>query len=159
MENEECMELISSMDNEFIRLCKEVDILEKNIEKQRLHVQTMKLKIGAETTNFNEQVKISINNGTTEGHDKNTRDINEKDMQQLEQQVQCKEIYQPREKLDSEIEKMRPLMVKVSQKIHEDKNNIYISRERKQINNRKHLTKEDCRSKANGALQQKVWNP
>ena len=47
MENEECMELISSMDNEFIGLCKEVDILEKTIEKQRLHIQTMKLKIAA----------------------------------------------------------------------------------------------------------------
>ena len=67
MENEDSMKLISPMDNEFIGLCKEVDILEKNIQKQRLHVMTMKLKIGVETTNFGEQVKMSISNGTIEG--------------------------------------------------------------------------------------------
>ena len=54
MENEDCMKLISSMDNEFIGLCKEVDILEKKIQKQKLYVQTVKLKIGAETKNFDE---------------------------------------------------------------------------------------------------------
>ena len=114
MENEDCMKFISSMDNEFIGLCKEVDILEKNIEKQRLHVQTMKLNMGEETTNYDEQVKMSISNGIIEGEDKNHGDINEKDMHQ----VHYKEVYQPRDyqargKLDSEIENMRMLMVKV----------------------------------------------
>ena len=51
MENEDYMNLISSMDNEFIGFCKEVDILEKKIEKQRLHVQTMKVNIGAKNRN------------------------------------------------------------------------------------------------------------
>ena len=83
MENEDCVKLINSMDIEFIGLCKEVDIFKKNIEKQRLHVMTMKLKIGVETTNFGEQVKMSISNGTIEGHDKNPGDINEKYMKQL----------------------------------------------------------------------------
>ena len=75
------------------------------------------------------------------------------DMQQLEQQVQYKEMYQPRDKLDNEIENMRMLMVKVSQKRHEENSNIYISRARKQHSSKKHMTKKDCRSKANGALQ------
>ena len=79
------MKLINSMDNDFIGLCKEVDILGKKIEKHKLHVQT--LKVGAKTTNFDEQVKMSVSNGTIEGHDKNPGDINGKDMQQLEQQV------------------------------------------------------------------------
>ena len=43
----------------------------------------MKLKLGEETTNYDEQVKMSINNGKIEGNDRNPRDINEKDMQQL----------------------------------------------------------------------------
>ena len=47
----------------------------------------MKLKIGAKTTNFDERVKMSMSNGTIKGHDKKPGDINEKDMQQLKQQV------------------------------------------------------------------------
>ena len=44
MENKACMNLINSMDNDFIGLCKEVDILRKKIEKQKLHVQTLKVR-------------------------------------------------------------------------------------------------------------------
>ena len=44
MENKDYMKLINSMDNDFIGLCKEVDILRKKIEKQKLHVQTLKVR-------------------------------------------------------------------------------------------------------------------
>ena len=114
----------------------------------------MKLNIGEKTTNYVEQVKISISNGTIEGHDKDSGDMNEKDMQQLEKQVHYKEMYQPRDILDSELENMRMLMVKASQKRHEEKRNIYISRER---SSKRQVTEEDYKSEASGALQQKVW--
>ena len=63
----------------------------KKIEKQKLHVQT--LKVGEETTNFDEQVNMSLCDGTIEGHDKSNGDINGKDMQQLVKKVHYKEIY------------------------------------------------------------------
>ena len=64
---------------------------------------------------------MSVSDGTIEGRDKNSRDINGKDMQQIEQQVQYKEIYQPRDSLDNEIKNIRMLMVRMSQKRHEEK--------------------------------------
>ena len=60
-----------------------------------------------------------------------------------------------RDILDIDIENMRMLMVKMSQNRHEEKRNIFISRARKQNNNRRYMTKKDCRSKDSGALQQK----
>ena len=68
---------------------------------------------GAETINFDEQVTMSITDNTIKGQDKNPRDINGNDMQQLEQQVQYKEIYHPRGNLDNEIENIRMLMEKM----------------------------------------------
>ena len=50
-------------------------------------------------------------------------------------------------------------MVKVSQRRHEERMKIYIIRANKQNNNRIHMTEEDCRSKASGALQQKKRKP
>ena len=97
---------------------------------------------------------MSVNDGTIEGRDKNSGDINGKDMQQREQQVQYKEIYQPRDSLDSEIKNIRMLMVRMSQKRHEGKMNIYT---RIASNNKRHMTEEDCKSKASRALQQKIW--
>ena len=69
--------------------------------------------------------------------------------------------YQPRDRLDSEIENMRMLMVKMSHKRHKEKilMNIYISRAKRQSNNMRHITKKYSRSKASGELQQKVWKP
>ena len=64
---------------------------------------------------------MSIINGRIEEQFTNPGDINEKDMKQLEQQVQYKEMYQPRERLDSEIENMRMLMVKCLRKYMERK--------------------------------------
>ena len=58
-----------------------------------------------------------------------------------------------RDILDIEIKNMRMLMVKMYQKIHEEKMNIFISRARKQNTIRRYMTKEDCRSKASGASQ------
>ena len=59
--------------------------------------------------------------------------------------------------MDMEIEELRMLMVKVSQRIHEERMKIYISRANRKNNNKRHMIEEDCRSKASGALQQKVW--
>ena len=50
MENKDCMKLINYMDNDFIGLCKEVDIMGENIEKHKMHVQT--LKVGEKITNY-----------------------------------------------------------------------------------------------------------
>ena len=58
-----------------------------------------------------------------------------------------------------EIEELRMLMVKVSQRRNEERMNIYIIRENKQNNDRRQMTEEDCKSKASGALQQKLWKP
>ena len=37
--------------------------------------------------------------------------------------------------------------------------NIYISSSNRQNRGKKKMTEEDCRSKASGALQQKIWKP
>ena len=42
-----------------------------------------------------------------------------------------------------EIEELRMLMVKVSQRRHEERMKIYISRENRENNNRRQMTKED----------------
>ena len=58
-----------------------------------------------------------------------------------------------------EIEELRLLMVKMSQRRHEERMNIYINRANRQNNDRKKVTEEDCRSKASGSLQHKIWKP
>ena len=50
-------------------------------------------------------------------------------------------------------------MVKMYQKRHEEKRNVFISRARNQNNSRRYMTKKYCRSKSNGVLQQKIWKP
>ena len=47
----------------------------------------------------------------------------------------------------------------MSQRRHEERIKIYISRENRQNSGRKQMTEEDCRSKASGTLQQKIWKP
>ena len=74
---------------------------------------------------------MPVSHGTIEGHDKDPKDINGKDMQQLDQQVQYKEIYHPRDNFDSEIENIRTLMMKMYQKRHEEKKE-YLHQQRKQ---------------------------
>ena len=59
-------------------------------------------------------------------------------------------MYHPEDKLDIEIEDIRMLMVKVSQRRHEERMEIYISRAKKQNNNTREMTKEDCTSKDSG---------
>ena len=56
-----------------------------------------------------------------------------------------------------EIEELRLLMVKMSQRRHEERMNIYISRANRQNRGRGRMTEKYCRSKASGALQQKIW--
>ena len=58
-----------------------------------------------------------------------------------------------------EIEELRLLMVKMSQKRHEERMRILISRKKKQSNRRRHMTKKYGRSKSSGALQHKIWKP
>ena len=58
-----------------------------------------------------------------------------------------------------EIEELRLLRVKMSQRRHEERMNIFISRAKKQSSRRRPMTEENCRSKASGALQQKIWKP
>ena len=68
-------------------------------------------------------------------------------------------MYQPKDRMDMEIEELSMLMVKMSQRRHEEGMKIYISRANKQKNNRRQMTKEYCRIKSSGALQHKVWKP
>ena len=56
-----------------------------------------------------------------------------------------------------EIEELRMLMVKISQRRNEERMNIYISRTNRQNSDKRQMTEEDCRNKASGALQQKNW--
>ena len=65
-------------------------------------------------------------------------------------------VYQPKDRLDMDIEELRLLMVKMSQRRNEERMNIYISRENRQNNGKRKMTEEDCRRKASGALQQKT---
>ena len=62
-------------------------------------------------------------------------------------------MYQPKDRLDMEIEELRMLMVKMYQRRHEERMKIYISIANRQSSSRRHMTKEDCKSKASGALQ------
>ena len=50
-------------------------------------------------------------------------------------------------------------MVMMSQRRNEERMNIYISRKNRQNSAKRQMTEEDCRSKASGALQQKIWKP
>ena len=78
-----------------------------------------------------------------------------------QQQFQNKkmQVYQPKDRLDMEIEELRMLMVNMSQRRNEERMNIYIIRANRQNNNIRQMIEEDCRSKASGALQQKIWKP
>ena len=67
------------------------------------------------------------------------------------------QVYQPKDRMDVEIEELRLLMVKMSLRRNEERINISISRASRQNNGKIHMTEEDCRSKASGALQQKIW--
>ena len=58
-----------------------------------------------------------------------------------------------------EIEEIRMLMAKLYRRRYEERMEIYIRRAKKQNNSRRQMIEEDCRSKASGALQQKVWKP
>ena len=58
-----------------------------------------------------------------------------------------------------DIKELRMLMVKVSQRRHDERMNIYINRANRQNNNKIQMIEEDCKSKASGALHQKVWKP
>ena len=53
---------------------------------------------------------------------------------------QGKQVYQPKDRLDMEIEELRMLMVKVSQRRHEERMKNFISLAKKQNNNRRHMT-------------------
>ena len=66
-------------------------------------------------------------------------------------------VYHPKDRLDMDIEELRLLMVKMSQRRNEERMNIYISKENKQSSNKRHMAKEDCKSKASGALQHEIW--
>ena len=55
-----------------------------------------------------------------------------------------------------EIEELRLLMVNMTQIMNEERINIFISREKKQRSKRIQMTEGDVRSKASGALQQKI---
>ena len=51
------------------------------------------------------------------------------------------------------------LMVKMYQIRHKERMNIFISRARNQSSGRRQMTQENYKSKASGALQQKIWKP
>ena len=59
-------------------------------------------------------------------------------------------------RLDMEIEELRLLIVNMSQRRHEERMNIYISKENRKNSGTRQMTEEDCKSKASGALQQKT---
>ena len=61
--------------------------------------------------------------------------------------------------MDIEIEGLRFLMANMSQKRHEERMNIFISRAKNQRSMRRQMTEGDGRSKASGALQHKIWRP
>ena len=50
-------------------------------------------------------------------------------------------------------------MVKMSHRIHKERMNIYISRANRQNIDKRKVIEEDCRSRASGALQHKIWKP
>ena len=62
---------------------------------------------------------------------KNPEDIRKEGMKQLADSSK-----EPEDILDIEIENMRMIIMKVSQRIHEEKMDIYIIKERKQHNHR-----------------------
>ena len=68
-------------------------------------------------------------------------------------------MYQPKDRLDRKIKGLRLLMLKVSQRRHEQRMNICISRSNRKNGDRKQMTKEECKSKASRALQHKIWKP
>ena len=68
-------------------------------------------------------------------------------------------VYQPYDKLDMDIEELTLLMVNMSHRRHEERMNNFISRANRQNSERRNMTKKDCRSKASGALQHKIWKP
>ena len=76
-----------------------------------------------------------------------------------QQQFQEKkmQVYQSKDRLDMEIEELRLLMVKMSQRRHEERMKIFVSRGKKQNNKRRQMTEGDGRSKASGAWQHKIW--
>ena len=61
-------------------------------------------------------------------------------------------VYQTEDILDMEIEELRLLMVKMSQRKHKERMNIYINRANRKNSDIRKLTEEDCRSRASGAL-------
>ena len=69
------------------------------------------------------------------------------------------QVYQPKDRLDMEIEELRLLMVKMSQRRHEEGMNIFISRAKKKRSRRRQMTEGGGRSNASGASQHKIWKP
>ena len=58
-----------------------------------------------------------------------------------------------------DIEGLMLLMVKMCQRRNAERMKICISRENRENGDRKQMTEEECKSKASGALQQKIWKP
>ena len=54
------------------------------------------------------------------------------------------QVCQTKDRLDMEIEEIRMLMVKVPQRRHEERMNIYINRANRQNSGRTQMTEEDC---------------
>ena len=80
-----------------------------------------------------------------------------KEQQQFQEKKM--QVYHLSDRLDMDIEELRLLMVKMSQRIHKKRMNIFISISNSQNNGRRQMTEEDCRSKASGALQQNILKP
>jgi response regulator RpfG family c-di-GMP phosphodiesterase len=107
------------------------------------------------------QKKVPINSGMNEEKSKNLEDINEKEMQQLvdnnnnkiqqESNNKLQSMYQHKDKLDIEIEMMRKLMMKVSQRRHTEV--------KKTVNNRLKMTMQVFINKEGGKRQNQIWDP
>ena len=89
----------------------------------------------------------------------NLVDISKESRGQQQFQEKKMQVYHPKDRMDMEIEELRLLMVKMSQRRNEERMNIFINREKKKSSKRGRMTKKDCRSKASGGLQQKIWKP
>ena len=95
---------------------------------------------------------ISKIEGQNIGLSFNLVDSSKESREQQQSQKKKMQVYHPNDRLDMDIEYLRMLMVKMSQRRHEERMNIYISRENRQNSGRGWMTEKDCRSKASGAL-------
>lgn len=155
-----------STPSKIIELYRELDFQRRKLEEQRMNVQDRLLMKDDKAVVINdnqEEIADEISGGdeqrsVAEGKEDweaatfivTARATSEEQARTRIQQSRDGNNQQTEDILDKEIELIRRLMVKTSQRK---------TTERKKKSDNKRMTVKDCKSRASGALQHKIWKP